>query len=77
MRAYKVTAKDGDEVLGTRYAGTQADARTKRDELVEQFKVKKGQVETEETEVPMAKAELLEFINGLAAGSDAVEEDDS
>ena len=73
MRAYQVTAKDGDTVLGTRYAGTQADARAKRDELMAQFDVKKSAVETEEVEVPVAKSELLEFINELASKADAVE----
>lgn len=73
MRAYQVTAKDGDTVLGTRYAGTQADARTKRDELVETFDVKKNQVTIDEVEVPVAKADLLEFINELASKADAVE----
>lgn len=73
MRAYQVTAKDGDTVLGTRYAGTQADARTKRDELMAQFDVTKSAVETEEVEVPVAKAELLDFINELASKADAVE----
>lgn len=74
MRAYKVVAKDGDTVLGTRYAGTQADARAKRDELVEYFNVKKNQVETEEAEIPYGKAELLAFVNELAAAAD-LEED--
>ena len=73
MRAYQVTAKDGDTVLGTRYAGTQADARAKRDELMAQFDVKKSAVETEEVEVPVAKSELLEIINELASKADAVE----
>ncbi len=73
MRAYQITAKDGDTVLGTRYAGTQADARTKRDELVETFDVKKNQVTIDEVEVPVAKADLLEFINELASKADAVE----
>lgn len=73
MRAYQVTAKDGDTVLGTRYAGTQADARTKRDELMAQFDVKKKQVSIDEVEVPVAKAGLLEFINELASQADAVE----
>ena len=73
MRAYQVTAKDGDTVLGTRYAGTQADARTKRDELMAQFDVKKNQVTIDEVEVPVAKADLLEFINELASQADAVE----
>jgi hypothetical protein len=73
MRAYQVTAKDGPTVLGTRYAGTQADARTKRGELMAQFDVKKNQVTIDEVEVPVAKADLLEFINELASQADAVE----
>lgn len=73
MRAYQVTAKDSNTVLGTRYAGTQADARTKRDELMVQFDVKKNQVTIDEVEVPVAKAELLEFINQLASQADLVE----
>lgn len=73
MRAYQVTAKDGDEVLGTRFAGTQADSRSTRDELMEQFDVKKSAVEIEEVEIPMAKPDLLAWINELSAKSDAVE----
>ncbi len=73
MRAYQVTAKSGTAVLGTRYAGTQADARTKRDEMMAQFDLKKSEVETEEVEVPLAKAELLDFINALASKADATE----
>lgn len=74
MRAYKVTAKDGDTILGTRYAGTQAESREKRGALVEQFSVKKNQVEIEESEIPHGKAELLAFVNELAAKAD-LEED--
>jgi hypothetical protein len=73
MRAYQVTARDTNTVLGTRYAGTQADARTKRDELMAQFDVKKNQVSIDEVEVPVAKSGLLEFINELASQADAVE----
>lgn len=74
MRAYQVTAADGDTTLATRYGSTQADARAKRDELVEQFNVKKSAVTIEEVEIPVAKADLLEFINKLASKADAVEE---
>ncbi len=53
-----------------RYAATNADARTKRDELVEQLGCKKKDVEIEQVEVPTAKAELLEFINELCVELD-------
>jgi hypothetical protein len=76
MRAYQVTAKEGDQVLGTRFAATQALARDTRDELVAQFEVKKSAVDIEEVEIPMAKPDLLVFINELSAKSDAVEEGD-
>ncbi len=76
MRAYQVTAKDGDTTLATRYGSTQADARTKRDELVTEFNVKKSAVDIEEVEIPAAKSELLDFINELSAKADAVESDD-
>ena len=48
-----------------RYAATNADARTTREELVEQLDCKKKDIEIEQTDVPTAKAELLDFINGL------------
>lgn len=65
MRCYLVTGPGAK-----RYAATNADARTKRDELVEQLGCKKKDVEIEQAEVPTAKAELLEFINGLCAELD-------
>lgn len=77
MRAYKITAQDSDGVLGTRYAGTNAQAREVRDQLVGQFGVKKKDVTIEDAEIPTAKADLLEFINELVAEQDYVEEDDS
>ena len=76
MRAYKVVAKQDGEVLGTRFAATQALARETRDELMAKFDVKKSAVEIEETEVPMAKPDLLVFINELSEKNDAVEEGD-
>jgi hemoglobin-like flavoprotein len=53
-----------------RYAATNADARAKRDELVEQLGCKKKDVEIEQAEVPTAKAELLDFINELCTELD-------
>ena len=70
MRAYKVTAAG----LGFRFAASQADARAKRDELVEKFEIKKSKVEIEEIEIPTGKAGTLEFINEVAQEADKVEE---
>jgi len=65
MRCYLVTGPGAK-----RYAATNADARTTRDALVEQLDCKKKDVEIEQTDIPVAKAELLEFINGLCAETD-------
>jgi hypothetical protein len=76
MRAYEITAGVDDTTLAVRFAGTQADAREARNELVEQFDIKKSNVSIDEVEIPVAKAGLLEFINELSARADAAEEDD-
>lgn len=65
MRCYLVT---GPGVK--RYASTNADARATRDELVEQLGCRKKDVDIEQVDVPTAKAELLEFVNGLCAELD-------
>lgn len=65
MRCYLVTGPGAK-----RYASTNADARATRDELVEQLGCKKKDVEIEQTDIPTAKAELLEFVNGLCAEFD-------
>lgn len=65
MRCYLVTGPGAK-----RYAATSADSRAKRDELVEQLGCKKKDIEIEQTEIPVAKAELLEFVNGLCAKLD-------
>lgn len=73
MRAYKVSftslfaADFADEQCSptVRYVGTQADARATRDTFVNDFSVKKSAVEIEEVEIPMAKGELLAWINAL------------
>jgi hypothetical protein len=74
-KAYLVTASDSEGVVAKRYAGTQSDAKTTRDELVEQFSVKKSDVTIEDAEIPYSKVELIEFINELCAESDWVEEE--
>lgn len=53
-----------------RYAGTQADARSTRDMIVEETGCKKKDVAIEEAEIPVAKAELIGFINTLCAELD-------
>lgn len=75
MRAYKVTAADDEGVLATRYAGTNADARAARDELVEKFSIKKKDVTIEDAEIPVAKADLLAFINELLTEQDWVDDE--
>jgi hypothetical protein len=74
MRCYKVSAEvtttggeDGGSVEKTvvQYAGTQADARLVRDEFVDKYDIKKKDVTIEDAEIPTAKSELLEFVNGI------------
>jgi hypothetical protein len=71
MRCYKVIAKDGDEVLATRIAGTNALARETRDEMVATFEVKKKDVTIEEHEVPVAKDQLIEYLNEIFGAQDS------
>lgn len=54
-----------------RYAGTQASSKEARDEIVTETDIKKSEVEIEETEIPMDKPSLLEFINDLCTQLDA------
>lgn len=71
MRAYKVTAdvEDGEKMTTvTKFAGTQADARAARQALVDEHGVKKKDVSLDEVEIPTAKSDLLDFINGLIGG---------
>lgn len=61
MRCYLVEAPGV-----TVYASTQADARAKRDELLEKHEgLKKKDVSIAEHEVPLAKAELISYLNNL------------
>lgn len=71
MRCYLVQAPGAK-----RYASTNADARATRDELVDQLQVKKKDVTIEQTDIPTAKAELLEFINSLCKETDHAKADE-
>lgn len=53
-----------------RYAGTQADARAMRDEIVAQTTAKKKDVEISEAEIPDDKSGKLGFINELCTEHD-------
>lgn len=75
MKAYKIEAKKGDVVFATRYAGTAALSKSTRDELVESFDLKKKDVSISDYEIPTSKAELLEFVNTLAAAADLQEDE--
>lgn len=74
MRAYKVSATveecsdDGRPHVVTKFAGTQADARTARQAIVDEHGVKKKDVALDEIEIPTDKAGLLGFVNNLVGG---------
>lgn len=73
-RAYKVDASNG----AVRYAKSVAHARELRDELVEQFGLRKKDVSIDdEVEIPTNKADLIDFLNQLLAEFDPeVEEEE-
>jgi hypothetical protein len=75
MRCYKVIAVNKDKTVATRLASTNADARAVRENLMEDFDLRKKDVEIEAHEVPVAKPELLSYINDLLAASDVTLED--
>lgn len=66
MRAYEVKGNNG----AVRYGGTGADAKDKRDSLMDKYGLRKKDVVTIEIDIPTAKNDLLDFINGLVAKSD-------
>lgn len=62
MRCHKVTVTHMGQEDVT-YAGTSADAREAKRKLIEERGVKRNQVEIEQVEVPLAKADLIEWLN--------------
>lgn len=79
MRLYKVVSPAGvfedgrtrriESAGGTKWAGTQADARTARIAFEAEFKpmkvLSRPQVTVDEVDVPTDKAGLIAFLNGL------------
>lgn len=63
MRAYLVSAQPQGSTVKFLIASTQADAKEKRDELVDDLGIKKKDVNIEEIEIPNSKQKLLDFIN--------------
>lgn len=64
MRAYKVSMSlEGAEITG--FAGTQKDATTARQTLVDKYGVKKSSVTIEDVDIPTDKTGLLDFLNTL------------
>lgn len=63
MRAYLVSAQPQGSIVKFSIASTQADAKEKRDALIDELGVKKKDCNIEEIEIPNSKQELLEFIN--------------
>ena len=61
MRVHKVSLPGKCE----RYAGTGEDAKYFRDLFMETFSVGKKAITIEQTEIPTAKDDLLEFVNNL------------
>lgn len=70
MRCYLVTATKNDETVAKRLAPTNAAAREVREELMEQCNVKKKDVSIEDHDVPVAKPDLLAYLNDLLQKSD-------
>lgn len=64
MRAYEVSVVvDGKKIRG--FAGTQGEAKTARQTLVDNHGVKKSSVSIDEVDIPTDKTGLLGFINKL------------
>jgi hypothetical protein len=67
MRAYEVTCTADSVPQGRRraLAGTMAEAVRLKRCLMEDFGLKRAAIDTEEVEVPITKAELINYINKL------------
>jgi len=70
MRAYEITFRGK-----TRYAGTQSDAKAAKDKVLEDAGLgpRSKEATVEEIDIPTGKAELLSWINDLAAKADPAE----
>ena len=62
MRYHKVTVTHmGKQIV--KYAGTSADAREAKRQFIDEKGVKRNQVEVEQVEISLVKAELIEWLN--------------
>ncbi len=79
MKCYKVSCEanvESNDGVGacmsiqtvSKFAGTQADVRSTRQTFVNDHGVKKKDVKVEQTDIPMDKSGLLDFINSLVVG---------
>lgn len=55
-----------------RYAGTNALSKITRNEMIEKHGFKKSDIQIEETDISLAKKDLLEFVNSLCEEFDRV-----
>lgn len=69
MRCYKVQVTDDLGTTHQAFAGTGALVKQQRDEYATSLGVKKSDVEVTPIDVPLAKAELLSYMNQLLQGS--------
>ena len=76
MRVHKVTAFRGEDQIAVRYLATAALAKETRRDWVGIFDVPLKKIDIEQTEIPTAKPELLEFINGLCREQDVEREEE-
>jgi hypothetical protein len=68
MRCYVVSTTDGEGTTHQAFAGTSALVKEQRDQFVKALGVKKNEVVVAQIDVPLAKAELLDFMNQLLKG---------
>ena len=66
MRLYEVELKG----KAKRYGSTNADAKVKRDELMEQYGTKKKDITIDQVEILAGKDNMMTFINELAEAAD-------
>lgn len=65
MRGLKITGAGF-----TRFAGSQADMRIQRQNLVDLSGAKKSDFSVEEVDIPTGKGPLLDFVNSIAQAAD-------
>lgn len=76
-RIYIVTGTRDDTVMATRIAGSMAEVKAIKEELMaEPLELSKKEIEHEEAEMPSGKGELIPWLNEILAGYDAGPEEE-